>query len=163
MPIANCGVNITLTPVEVYFGELIGKLRHKESMDKGLKDSYGFSGDGEKIHISGACGEIAAAKSCAVYWEPTVNTFKLRSDIGDVIQVRTRSNDTYDLIVRPDDNDGDVFILVIDHSPVFNIKGWFPGYLSKQPELMQTYGGRPPAYFVPQRILLPMGLLSLRR
>jgi|LauGreDrversion4_2_1035121.scaffolds.fasta_scaffold301304_3 hypothetical protein len=132
----------------------IGVLRQCSSLRRGLKDAHGAKSDnGWDMHIEGACGEAAVAKALNVYWSGTVDTFKLGGDLGKSIQVRTRSKDYYELIVRKDDRDDDIFVLVTGKAPKFNVVGWTFGKNAKKQEWMQTHGGREAAWFVPQKEL----------
>lgn len=150
---------ITLTERDVAWATKIGQRRHAEALRMKLADKHGFRGqDGEQIHIAGACGELACAKALNIAWDATVNTFKHGGDLGD-LQVRTRSRPEYDLIVRPDDYDEDIFILVLGTNP-YHVVGWISGEDAKQPQWRQAYGNRPAAYFVPQSELRPLGELT---
>jgi len=127
--------------------------RQIEALRQHRPDRHGFDGeDGWTIHIEGAAGEMAVAKLRNRYWNGSVNTFKTGGDVG-AVQVRTRSKAHYDLIVRDDDRNDDAFFLVIGSIPVFDVVGWIKGRDAKRPEWLQTYGERPPAYFVPQSAL----------
>jgi hypothetical protein len=145
------GVNVRLTWSEALLGATIGVQRQLEALAKGRPDSHGFDGlDGWSKHVEGACGELAVAKVLDKYWGGTVNTFKDGGDIGAAIQVRTRTKDYYDLIVRDDDKPEDVFVLVVGKAPSFRVVGWIRGRDAKQPAWIQHHGNRPAAYFVPQ-------------
>lgn len=92
---------------------------------------------------------MAFAKFVNKYWNGSVNTFKNGGDVGR-FQVRTRSDHSYDLIIRPDDRDSDYFILVTGQAPVFRVRGFILAADAKRmSECIQTYGGRPPAWFIP--------------
>lgn len=130
----------------------VGIRRQMEALKRGLPDRHGFTGLGWDIHVEGACGELAVAKALGRYWNGSVNTFKVGGDVG-AMQVRTRSRSHYELLIRPDDKDQDVFVLVTGTSPKFKVVGWIKGKDAKRVEWLQTHGGRPPAYFVPQKSL----------
>lgn len=133
-------------------GATVGVTRQISSLRKGLKDSYGFKGDGWGAHIEGDCGELAAAKALNRYWGGSVDTFKRGGDVGP-IQVRTRSKPHYELIVREDDPDDAIFVLLTGSCPTYEVVGTIKGSEAKQPEWLKTHGGRPPAYFVPHEAL----------
>lgn len=145
------GITVRLTWSEVLIGATIGVQRQLEALTQGRPDAHGFDGsDGWTKHIEGACGELAAAKVLDLHWGGTVNTFKEGGDVGEHIQVRTRSRLDYDLLVREDDPDDAVFVLVVGQVPTFQVVGWIRGRDAKRPEWVKRYGGRPAAYFVPQ-------------
>ncbi len=133
----------------------IGELRQSEALEKNLPDKHGFDGvSGLSIHIEGACGELAAALALNIPWDATVNTFKNIADLSSNIEIRTRSKATYDLIVRADDKDTSLFILVLRLGPKkFDVVGWISGKDAKDKQWSKDYGNRPKAYFVPQSVL----------
>lgn len=150
---------ITLQWNEVSLAAWTGMQRQMKALAASRPDRHGFTGAGWSEHIEGACGEVAAAKALGVYWTPTVNTFTAGGDVG-ALQVRTRSRDDYELLIRPQDRDEDVFILVRGKSPSFSVVGWIRGRDAKRAEWMREHGGRPPAYFVPDAALQPIEALA---
>ena len=100
---------------------------------------------------------MAAAKALGRYWTMPVNTFKDGGDVGE-LQIRTRPRHYNELIVRPGDRDTDTFILVTGRSPQFRVHGYITGGQAKRRCWLHDYGGRPPAYFVPQSALRPLEL-----
>lgn len=151
-------MRIELSKSEFWNAISVGVMRQCSSLKKGLKHAHGANEkddlNGWSMHIEGACGEAAVAKALNVYWAGTVDTFKFGADIGEKIQVRTRSKDYYDLIVRSDDKDDDIFVLVTGRAPTFNVVGWILGRDAKKPQWVQNYGNRVPAWFVPQKNLI---------
>lgn len=148
-------------------------MRNAEAVRQGKADRHGLASDkmnGLNIHVYGAAGEIAAAIALDLGYTPTVNTFKKGGDLGTFrvdglavsIQVRTRSQSHYELIVRGDDRNDDVFVLVTGEkdSPQFRVVGWIVGRDAKKSVWRQTYGNRPGAYFVPHRALNKMTSLK---
>jgi hypothetical protein len=73
---------------------------------------------------------MAFAKATRRYWSGSVKTFKAGSGVGN-IQVRTRSREDYDLIVRDDDPDEDILVLVIGHAPSCRVVGWMRGMTAR--------------------------------
>ena len=84
----------------MYAAALIGVRRYVESLFDGRQDYMGMRS--WQSNIEGSCGELAAAKALRIYWGATVNTFKA-ADLGDDIQIRTRSRDYYELNIKPND------------------------------------------------------------
>lgn len=153
-------IEVKLTWHELMTAAQIGLRRQIEAMAKGLPDKHGLDAEkGWGVHIEGAAGELAFAKATNRYWGGSVNTFKVGGDVGD-IQVRTRSRDDYELLVRDDDRDEDCFVLVIGRAPKFKIMGYLTGKDAKQSKWRQTHGGREPAFFVPQSELRSVTELS---
>ena len=155
-------VNVVLSWSEVSTAVDVGKFRQIRSLQKNLKDKHGFNGDnGWTIHVEGAAGEMAFAKVMNVYWNMACDVFKA-PDIGGNVQIRTRSKDNYELIVRPDDSDTDVFVLVTGKAPNFCVRGWIAGKDAKQAEWSKTYANRPAAFFVPQSELKDLSELVIK-
>jgi hypothetical protein len=150
---------VKLSQREMIIAAQVGAMRHISSLAKGLRDKHGCKLDaGWQVHIEGACGEMAFAKGIGLYWDAGVDTFKA-PDVG-LIQVRTRSKDYYELIVRKDDPD-EIFVLVTGTAPCYTIRGWMNGKDAKQEKWLKGHGGREEAYFVPQSAL--SGINSLPR
>lgn len=147
-------VRVCLEPYEVDLAAHVGIRRQIEALKANRPDKHGYQGDGWSIHIHGAGGEMAFAKAAGLYWDGSVNTFKA-PDLPGRIQVRTRSGvgGREDLIVRAGDNDDDIFVLVVGMLPEFKVAGWITGFRAKSKDWVQTYGGRPSAYFVPRSAL----------
>lgn len=143
---------VTLTQFELWLAATVGMRRQVEALRKGLPEQHGHTGSGWNEHIEGACGELVVAKALDRYWNGSVNTFRAGGDVG-AIQVRTRSRAEYELIVRPNDDDAAVFVLVTGAAPRYTIHGWIRGADAKRPAWRRAYGGRPPAFFVPHASL----------
>lgn len=148
---------VALTPVEAAMAGAVGSIRHGMSVGDRRQDRHGLKpeDDGLQCHILGAAGELAVAKMLGRYWGGDVNTFK-RPDLGSNIQVRTRSRHDYDLLIRPDDNPDEIFIHITGSPTRLVIHGWIYGREGMLDEFVQTYGGRPAAWFVPKRVLRPL-------
>jgi hypothetical protein len=142
---------IQLTWHEAAMASEVGRLRQLVSVKAGRLDQHGFAGDGWSEHIEGACGEQAVAKALNVYWDGSIDSFK-RDDLPG-LQVRTRSRHDWDLIVRPNDPDQAVFVLVTGRCPSYLVQGWIRGCDAKRPDWLKNHGGRPAAYFVPRTAL----------
>jgi hypothetical protein len=162
MQYAQSGPVVTLSPAELISAAQIGIIRQIEAIRRKLPDKHGYVGDGWSLHVEGACGELAFAKALNVYWAGTVNVYK-DADVGANIQIRTRSKANYDLLIRSDDSDDEVFVLVTGTAPTFRVVGWILGRDAKQGCWEQTHGNRPPAFFVPQSELRPISELRVIR
>lgn len=138
---------VTLNWHEVATASHVGWMRQIKALQSDKHNTHGYTGEGWSEHCEGACGEMAVAKYLERYWNGSVNTWK--SDDLPGIQVRTRSQHDYQLIVRPRDDDQAAFVLVTGRSPSYRVRGYITGADAKRPEWLQTYGGRPAAYFVP--------------
>lgn len=154
-------MQITLEWHEAAMASDVGRMRHLASVKAGRKDAHGYSGLGWSEHIEGACGELSLAKALGIYWDGSVDSFQ-RPDLPG-IQVKTRSRDDYDLIVRPGDSEQADYVLVTGQCPRYVIRGWISGADAKREEYRRDYGGRPEAFFVPQSRLRPIESLPRRQ
>ena len=150
-------IEVTLTDYELAMASDAGRLRNISAVKRGYTSK--ISGREWQAHIEGACGEVAVAKCMGKYWGGSINTFKSGGDIDSTgWEVRTRSDHDYDLIVRDDDPDGRVFILVTGLSPRFRVWGWIKSEeAKKENKWRKDYGGHGAAYFVPKDALSNMG------
>jgi len=144
---------IRLLPHEVDMAASVGLRRQLSALKAGLRDRHGINPeDGWRVHVEGACGELAVAKFLGMYWDGSVDTFKSIPDLGPV-EIRTRSKHTYDLIVRKDDDPSKVFIHVTGRVPEFRIHGWLRGSGAQREEWWRNHGGREWAWFAPATAL----------
>jgi hypothetical protein len=149
-------MKVNLEWFEVSRAALVGVSRNVEALRKNCSATLQKPTDEWSAHILGALGECAFAKCTNRYWNGSVNTFKAGGDLGDNIQIRTRSKHSYDLIVRDADRDSDVFVLVTGGPHEFRIHGWMPASEAKQARFKANYGGYGDAYFVPASALRPI-------
>jgi hypothetical protein len=156
-------IAIMLTTYEMAMAAKCGATRNICAMIKGCSNAYGLEEDyGWGKHIEGACGEIAVAKALGLFWSPTVNTFGSEPDIKPDIEVRTRSRHDYELTIRPKDDQARRFVLVTGVAPTFVVRGYCIGAHARRDEWLHDYGGRPPAWFVPQAELCDIRELMVR-
>lgn len=156
---------VTLSFDEWFHAVQVGLLRQHHSLHRGNKDSLYDKPwmDQLDIHILGACGEVAAAKSLGIFWSGHVNQYKSVADLLPNYEVRHRTKQTYDLIVRKDDSKDRIYILTCaDKKDIPNVEivGWISGEEAAKDEWVQTHGGWKPAYFVPRSALHPMETIN---
>ena len=153
-------IKISLTDYEMAMAANAACLRNIAAVKRGWESKFASHNQWQN-HIEGACGELAVAKVMGRYWGGSINTFKRGGDIDSTgWEVRTRSNHDFDLIVRDDDPDGRVFILVTGKAPDYRVWGWIKSEDAKRNEWLKDYGGYGKAYFVPQAALRPMEELN---
>jgi len=151
-------IEVRLRDYEVLQAAMTGMLRQVSAIKR--KSVSKINGREWQAHIEGACGEVAVAKVMGRYWGGGINTYKSGGDIDSTgWEVRTRSSHDYDLIVRDDDDDERVFILVTGHAPDYRVHGWIRAADAKRQEWQKDYGGHGLAYFVPHQALSEMGEL----
>src|SRR5215470_12976003 len=146
---------VTLSWFEAYFGAWTGVQRQLHALRDGLSDSHGCDHeDSWTKHIEGASAELAVAKYYDRYWEPRINTFKTKADVSQRYEVRWRSKPDYELIIRQNDPDDHIAILVFGKSPHFIIQGFYPiGEAKNHQEWFKSPNNRPPAWFIPNSSL----------
>lgn len=134
----------------------VGAMRRIESLKKGFKPASGCDTSAPwQIDIEGAMAECAVAKALGVYWSRGAWG---KADIGRNVQVRHTKLQQGRLLVRPNDEGDEPFVLAIGGDGVYRIAGWLYGRECKQPEWLMTTKGREdsPAYFAPQDALRPI-------
>jgi len=144
-------VRIKLTYREIIQGSFVGMMRQVQCLKMGSERAHGADPDKDwQTHIEGALGEMAFSKAIGLYWT-AITKFK-GPDVGGVsgYEVRTRPVDYYDLLIRPHEVTSSKYVLLTGRNGEYTIRGWYLGTDAKQEQWLKTYGGRPPAYFVPQ-------------
>jgi hypothetical protein len=156
-------IHVTLTPAELFQGALTGVLRRVQGLQKARRDRNGMdsAGMGWQVDVEGALGELAVAKALGHYWSGNYGD-TTAADVRDY-QVRYASKAHYRLVLHPDDDPDDIFILVTGAAPDYELRGWLPALLGQLEEYWEDpTGDNRPAYFVPQGLLRDMGDLPRR-
>ncbi len=158
-------IKVELTESEIMQAGIEGVIRHIRGR-RGLAQLHGIQADNAwQCDIEAALGELAFAKALGVYW----NGGHLRANDVEAggkgwrfkAEVRTRSRHHYALIVRDRDPNDRAVVLVTGIDGMYQVRGWIWARDGKQPQWIQTHGGREPAYFVPQSSLRdPLELLE---
>lgn len=146
---------VTLEYGEIVMASSVGVQRHLQSIKDKLPNTNELSEDDDRqwnMHIEGAMGELVAAKFFNLHWDGGVNKFQT-ADFGPV-QVRTRSKPEYELLVRENNPDDHVYLLVRGQCPTYDVVGWLTGRDAKQKQFRRRWGNRPAAYFVPDKFLM---------
>ena len=112
--------------------------------------------------IIGACGEMAAAKACGVYWDASVGRLHHcpGGDLSPGWHVRTARRAPGRLMIRDDDRDDDVYIAVLALDPWsptrFSVLGWMTAREARSVGVVEGYNGLDPASFVTADRLHPI-------
>jgi hypothetical protein len=158
------------TPISFVFTEEERKLATEEGMRrqevneaKGLRGRNGGAWKGSKaldIHLLGAAGELAVASYLGLKHELYKETEARRgSDDLPGIDVKTRSNHSYDLIVQKNEDPRKKFVLVTIFKQQTLIWGWCHGGDAMQQQYWADYAGGRPAFFVPKENLRSLDTL----
>lgn len=140
-------MNVTLTKSEMHIAAQLGCLRQLSSTFKGSMSKVPSARDWD-AHICGAAGEMAVAKGLGIYNPMTLDTYR-DADLGLDIQVKTRSEDHYDMILSEGDPSEAVYILVVGSMPDFRIVGWLNGKDAKKKKYFKSFLGNM-RFVVPQ-------------
>lgn len=109
--------------------------------------------------VTGSVGEIAVAKSIGQFHIGSVNTFHRVPDCFGNAEVRATRRENGCLIVRDNDADDRLFVLVVGDPPVVRIVGFLRGADAKRDEWLRNPHGHRAAWFVPQAALHPINEL----
>lgn len=144
---------ITLEWFELKFASTVGIERRMESIRSKRIPMFPYSpSEYWTRDIEGACGEMALAKFLGVFWNGSVNTFKLGGDVGK-IQVRTSSKESAELFVYESAKDDDIYVHIIGSAPTYDIRGFISAREAKSKEFWRA-DSRKPAFFVPKENLV---------
>ena len=151
----------SISPDEWSLCVQVGHAREMDSIKRKGKDNLNKKDnwlDELNPHIVGCVGELAVAKVIGVSWTGDVGTFASKSDLSGNVQVRHRTNPTWQLIVRDKDKDDDLFILSRGMPPsLVEVVGWIQGRDAKNAEWLKDYGNYgKPSFFVPDNQLKSM-------
>jgi hypothetical protein len=149
---------VRLSLNEFYLSAIVGVRRRMACISRGNHELRGLSKKAEAeqwfCDIIGAVAEMAFAKLHNFYWPASVDAKKTDPDVPPYWQVRWRSHDDYELIIRPDDSDNFRYALMTGSAPLFTYRGWCTGKDGKKDEWFFDRGDRGyPVYWVPQTFL----------
>lgn len=134
---------------EVMLAGVAGIMRQIDSLKNQYRPAHGSGVSNDwQLHIEGCLGEMALSKYLGLRWCGK-GSFET-PDVGGV-DVRTRSQQHYDLILHKKDPDDRKFWLVCGGNGIYTVKGWIMGADGKQERFWKDPArtGRH-AYFVPQ-------------
>jgi len=161
-------VVVTFSEKELDLIEKYGRLRNQANETVGTFDNKTKGFDGESIHMLGVAGELAVHLVTGIEWTgmyiPPEHLEEWlsepRPDLGEDIEVRTRSEPWHELLVHK--NDPLLWRYVLARRVAYGrieVVGWEFGNVVKQ----QSYwrGNLPyPAYAYPNNLLKPIGELK---
>jgi len=110
------------------------------------------------MDIEAAGAEMACSRVFNVYWAGT--EFRASADLGEDREVKHTKHNDGCLVMQKDDPDHYRFILVTGQIPVFHIRGWSLVRDGKKEKYWRNLQSpKTPAFFVPQKDLLPIEML----
>ena len=159
-------MQVNLSWYEYNAAAQVGMLRKSQSIAKQHKDGYGSTMSAKPIYDAGwavisAAAELAAAKGLNRYWDFSVNTYK-DADLKE-LEIKCQMHHSQDaakdenyLIIRPDFNELQKYMLVVCHSHTqYELAGYIHGSDAMRKEWMAQVGNRPWFYRVPTTALTP--------
>tara|TARA_A100001391_G_scaffold194659_1_gene171122 strand:- start:67 stop:573 length:507 start_codon:yes stop_codon:yes gene_type:complete len=162
-------IKVKLDLYELMASSQTGLLRVFESIRLKQSWGYGFKGDlNEQISksISGSCAELACSKYLETDYTHHVNHGSnpdlLYHDLH--LQVRSqRPKENNFLIIRPKSKKNELYILVIDKAPIFELHGFInSSHILGTKKYLSDLGkkDRPPCHAIPLNQLTPIKLLK---
>lgn len=157
---------ISLTPQQIAVAVEEANRRQSVNEARRLKGRNKAPASGDKaleMHVLGCIGEVAAASFFGLeeHLFKNKSAIKGSSDLPYWIEVKTRKNHSYDLLVQLDDSPLKRFVLVTHDGSATMIHGWIDGYLAIQRKYIREFVRGRPCYAVPQSDLRPLEDLSL--
>ena len=116
-------ITVVLTEEELRKAAHVAIERRLRSMFRGDVDKTISRRQKWDNEIEGAFGEMAFCKGLGFTPKLTIDTFK-EPDVEGMYHLRTTTDPTGRLIIRPDDRHG-IYVLVRSQEPVFYICGWY--------------------------------------
>lgn len=148
-------VRITITAEEFVRCAAVGMRRFESSSAQGHNHASTYRRSFIKRleeETVGAVGELAFAKYREIPWDGSVDTFHNVPDVAGV-EVRATAYEDGHLVIRDNDADDRIFVLVTGSAPEVEIRGWIRGIDAKRDEFLRDPHGYRQAWFVPQGAL----------
>lgn len=167
-------ISVTLTSAQIELAKRYAKRRNDNARAAGKRDAHGATwSDDYRHHLTGSLAETIFLCGMGID-EPilTLDTYKSEPDIApglvaefpDGAEIRGRnysSSHPTELIIRPDDDPNLPYVLVIVGPSMGQglIKGWIKAQdAMDRADWFHTPNTRPPAWFVPDASLVPIGV-----
>lgn len=142
-------IDIELTWQELIQAGMVGIMRRVGSLRRSL-DTYKHAAISNwSTDIDGAAAEMAVSKVLQRYWSGHTLNFH-GDDVDGGIQVRSTTYETGKLIVRGNDKDESLFVLVVSRAPIYSIRGCLRAKDAKQPYFFKKGEDGADAWWVPQ-------------
>lgn len=150
-------LQVTLEPYEIEVAEFTGRRReealHKDDRWKQPHCEETNGRSSLENNVLGAAAEIVVAKVLNLYAHLGVNTFKTVPDVGIRTEVRYRSMDRWGILVRDEDPEDRVYVLVQGAMPNFEVVGSILGRKAKQRKYRANPHGKGWCYIAPDEEL----------
>lgn len=147
------GIWVELTRLEISIGLKVGGIRRLNAIFGHVPAGVSFDGDPWEADVEGACAEMAAYKAVGRYWLPRTDLTKAKGGDGGPWDVRRRSKQHYDHLIRVNDAEDRAHIMVAGCCPRFRVVGWIWGHEARRDEWWHNHGNREFAWWPPQEEL----------
>jgi hypothetical protein len=165
-------IEVTLTHGEIIVASALGLAREQEALRLGMVDPRAIN-EGVRYghwsaHVEGCLGELACCKALGVFFPATINTGKSIADIPPNLEIKTRPDSgtrPHDrkLIIRDNDIDSRIFVLVLGAAPTYRIMGWIKcAEAKKHDDWKFDPNGQGEAWWVPVEALKPLDIVATR-
>jgi hypothetical protein len=151
-------VQVELTPGELRAAVVIGAER-KLFGDRRRLDGRASAREEHYVEpvtwdqeIEAAAAELAVCRWRGRYWLAATNGGKVAGDSGG-FQVRWTAHELGHLIVYPEDDRDDPFVLVVGRTPRLYVVGWIYAEHARQERYWRDRGVKCPSWWVPQSAL----------
>lgn len=149
---------VRLTPGECRVAAFVGVLRQTDAVLGGRKHVSGGEEriiDPEWTHVQGVAAELAVAKLTNRFPRFNLPLVAGTPDVGHSIEVRRNTRTSGRLVIRPNDPEDRIYVLVRGEYPLFDVVGWIRGADGKREEWLDNPYNNWPAYFIPAEALTP--------
>lgn len=150
---------IRLSKLDYAEAAYVGFVRGIESLNRGLHDRGGFTGNSWEINVRGSVGELVAARVLEVPW--ACKGIFMEPDTTCGVEVRTTARLNWKLKIYREADDNTPYMLVAGGPLDWVVQGWIMAGDGKLKMFWDTPQGRDGAYFVDQEFLRPIS--ELRR
>jgi hypothetical protein len=151
-------VQVELTPGELRLAVVVGAER-KLYGDRRRADGRASARPEHYVEdvtwdqeIEAAAAELAVCRWRGRFWLAATNGGKVVGDSGG-FQVRWTEHELGHLLVYPEDEREDPFVLVVGRTPRLTIVGWIYGEQARREEWWRDKGVKSPSWWVPQSAL----------
>jgi hypothetical protein len=149
---ANISVNDEFNALAIAYGRAANRDNQTDKAIQKLNLAKSIARDAEAIGAEMVVARYLGVKD----FEPGINTFKNKADVGSSVEVKHTSWKDGHLIVKPSDRDSDIAVLVVGESPNYLIIGWIPVAVAKSPRYKSDQSN---SYWVSQINLQPIETL----
>ncbi len=156
-PVTEITTRIELTTTEYTEAAKAGFDRHMQSIKSTERNRVKNPNFKLQVDVDAACAERAFAKALGIAWNRNVGTYQ-RENAG-LYRCKYTSISNGRLVVRRDDAEDGIYVLLVGSGLTYEIKGAITGAQARQIGEQAAPNGGEPAWFVSQKQLKPISEL----